>query len=186
MRGLVQRVLGASVTVADETIGEIRGPGLLLLVGVTHTDTEAEARKLAEKVYQLRIFDGAAIAAADSGAADSGPANSGPANSGPADSGVPGRDRDGLDPTSRGTEVSAADLGLPVLVVSQFTLYGSTSKGRRPTWEAAAPGPVAEPLVNAVADRLRVLGAHVATGRFGGDMAVQLVNDGPMTLLIEI
>ena len=181
MRGLVQRVLGASVTVADETIGEIRGPGLLLLVGVTHTDTEAEARKLAEKVYQLRIFDGAAIAAADSGAADSGPANSGPA-----DSGVPGRDRDGLDPTSRGTEVSAADLGLPVLVVSQFTLYGSTSKGRRPTWEAAAPGPVAEPLVNAVADRLRVLGAHVATGRFGGDMAVQLVNDGPMTLLIEI
>ncbi len=146
MRGLVQRVSGAQVSVAGEVIGEIRGPGLLLLVGVTHSDTEVEARKLAEKVYQLRIFEGA----------------------------------------GRGAEVSAADLGLPVLVVSQFTLYGSTDKGRRPTWEAAAPGSVAEPLVTAVVERLRVLGAPVSTGRFGADMDVQLVNDGPITLLVEV
>jgi D-tyrosyl-tRNA(Tyr) deacylase len=140
----VQRVSEARVSVAGEVVGELRGPGLLLLVGVTHSDTQAEARKLAEKAYQLRIFDG---------------------------------------PT---TEVSAADLALPVLVVSQFTLYASTAKGRRPTWEAAAPGAAAEPLVDAVADRLRALGAEVATGRFGADMAVQLVNDGPMTVLLEI
>ncbi|HQZ86955.1 MAG TPA: D-aminoacyl-tRNA deacylase [Actinomycetota bacterium] len=146
MRGLVQRVSGAQVSVAGEVIGAIRGPGLLLLVGVTHSDTEVEARKLADKVYRLRIFDDA----------------------------------------GQGAEVSAADLALPVLVVSQFTLYGSTDKGRRPTWEAAAPGSVAEPLVTAVVERLRVLGAQVATGSFGADMAVQLVNDGPITLLIEV
>jgi D-aminoacyl-tRNA deacylase len=82
-------------------------------------------------------------------------------------------------------EKSASDVGAPILVVSQFTLYANTAKGRRPTWNAAAPGAVAEPLVNAFADALRGLGAHVETGVFGADMQVALVNDGPVTLLLE-
>jgi D-aminoacyl-tRNA deacylase len=82
-------------------------------------------------------------------------------------------------------ERSAADAGAPVLVISQFTLYGDTRKGRRPTWNAAAPGPVAEPLVDAVVDALRARGLTVATGVFGADMAVELVNDGPVTILLE-
>ena len=82
-------------------------------------------------------------------------------------------------------ELSAVDAGAPVLVVSQFTLYGDTRKGRRPTWNAAAPGPVAEPLVEAFVDALRGRGLHVETGVFGADMAVELVNDGPVTILLE-
>ena len=82
-------------------------------------------------------------------------------------------------------EQSAADVGAPVLVVSQFTLYADTRKGRRPTWNAAAPGPVAEPLVRAVVEALRQRGLEVATGVFGADMAVELVNDGPVTILLE-
>ncbi|GAB4086555.1 D-aminoacyl-tRNA deacylase [Myceligenerans cantabricum] len=82
-------------------------------------------------------------------------------------------------------ERSATDAGAPVLVVSQFTLYGDARKGRRPTWSAAAPGPVAEPLVDAVVDDLRGRGLEVATGRFGADMTVELVNDGPVTILLE-
>ena len=156
MRAVVQRSRGASVAVAGEVIGRFTGPGLVVLVGVTHDDDEAGAVKLADKVYGLRIFDAAAL-----------------------------RDTDHcLAPGSR--EVSASDLGLPVLVISQFTLYGSTRKGRRPTWEAAAPGPVAEPLVERVAERFRELGATVATGRFGAEMAVSLTNDGPMTVLVDV
>ncbi|MBI5338084.1 MAG: D-tyrosyl-tRNA(Tyr) deacylase [Mycolicibacterium rufum] len=83
-------------------------------------------------------------------------------------------------------EKSASDIGAPILVVSQFTLYGNTTKGRRPTWNAAAPGAVAEPLVNAFADALHALGAHVQTGAFGADMAVALVNDGPVTVQLEL
>ena len=83
-------------------------------------------------------------------------------------------------------ELSAADLGLPVLVVSQFTLYGDTRKGRRPSWVDAAPGAVAEPLVDAVIAELRARGATVATGRFGARMQVSSVNDGPFTLLLEV
>jgi D-tyrosyl-tRNA(Tyr) deacylase len=83
-------------------------------------------------------------------------------------------------------ERSAVDLAAPVLVVSQFTLYADTRKGRRPSWGAAAPGPVAQPLVEAFATALRGLGLEVATGRFGADMAVELVNDGPVTLLLEV
>jgi D-tyrosyl-tRNA(Tyr) deacylase len=82
-------------------------------------------------------------------------------------------------------ERSAVDEGAPVLVVSQFTLYADTRKGRRPSWSAAAPGAVAEPLVDAFAAALRTEGLEVATGRFGADMAVELVNDGPVTLVLE-
>jgi D-aminoacyl-tRNA deacylase len=82
-------------------------------------------------------------------------------------------------------ERSVLDDGAPVLVVSQFTLYGDARKGRRPTWNAAAPGPVAEPVVGAVVAALRARGVEVAQGRFGADMAVELINDGPVTLLIE-
>jgi D-tyrosyl-tRNA(Tyr) deacylase len=82
-------------------------------------------------------------------------------------------------------ERSAVDGGAPVLVVSQFTLYADTRKGRRPSWSAAAPGPVAEPLVDAVVQALRARGLTVATGVFGAHMEVQLVNDGPVTILLE-
>ncbi len=143
MRVLVQRVTSASVSVGGEVVGEIRpsGQGLLALVGVTHSDTDAIARRLAQKLWQLRILD---------------------------------------------DERSAADTAAPILVISQFTLYANTVKGRRPTWNAAAPGAVAEPLVTAFADALRELGAHVETGVFGADMAVELVNDGPVTVLLEL
>lgn len=82
-------------------------------------------------------------------------------------------------------EQSVAEVGAPVLVVSQFTLYGDARKGRRPTWNQAAPGPVAEPLVDAVVAALRERGLTVETGRFGADMQVDLVNDGPVTILLE-
>ncbi|WNG86204.1 D-aminoacyl-tRNA deacylase [Mycobacterium sp. ITM-2016-00317] len=143
MRILVQRVSSARVTVGGETVGEIRpqSQGLLALVGVTHDDDPAKARRLAEKLWQLRILD---------------------------------------------DEKSACDIGAPVLVVSQFTLYGNTAKGRRPTWNAAAPGSVAEPLVETFAASLAELGADVATGVFGADMQVELVNDGPVTVLLEL
>ena len=154
MRAVIQRVDGADVVVAGEVIGSIAGPGLLMLVGVTHTDDEAIARRLAQKAYDLRIFDATRFEACHE----------------------PGGPK----------EVSASDLGLPVLVVSQFTLYADTRKGRRPTWDAAAPGPVAEPLVDIVADELRSRGASVATGRFGADMRVRLVNDGPTTIIIDV
>ena len=160
MRALVQRVDGARVVVDGEVVGQIEGPGLCLLVGATHEDTPERAARLADKAYDLRIFDAAALGERVAGI-----------------SVPPGRDT---------TEVSASDAGLPVLVVSQFTLYAQTRKGRRPTWEQAAPGPVAEPLVQAVADRLRARGATVAQGRFGAMMRVELVNDGPVTLLLEV
>ncbi|MFT4396774.1 D-aminoacyl-tRNA deacylase [Gordonia lacunae] len=85
-----------------------------------------------------------------------------------------------------GPERAAADLDAPILVISQFTLYAATAKGRRPSWNAAAPGPVAEPLVEAVVEALRSLGATVATGRFGAHMEVALVNDGPVTLVLDV
>jgi D-tyrosyl-tRNA(Tyr) deacylase len=83
-------------------------------------------------------------------------------------------------------EHSAADVDAPILVISQFTLYANTAKGRRPSWNAAAPRPVAEPLVTVFAEALRGLGAHVETGVFGADMQVELVNDGPVTVLLEL
>jgi D-aminoacyl-tRNA deacylase len=140
VRAVVQRVTRASVTVDGRVVGALPGPGLVVLVGVTHDDGPAQVELLARKVAELRIL------------------------------------RD---------ERSAADAGAPVLVVSQFTLYGDTRKGRRPTWNAAAPGPVAEPLVDAVVEALRARGLTVASGVFGADMAVELVNDGPVTILLE-
>ena len=140
VRAVVQRVTRASVSVAGEVVGRIDGPGLLVLLGVTHEDGPEQVELVARKVAQLRILRG---------------------------------------------EESAVDAGAPVLLVSQFTLYADTRKGRRPTWNAAAPGPVAQPLVEAVAVALRGYGLHVETGRFGADMAVELVNDGPTTILLE-
>jgi D-aminoacyl-tRNA deacylase len=126
--------------VAGTVAGRLAAPGLVVLVGVTHTDTAATAAALASKIYYLRILDG---------------------------------------------ERSCADTGAPLLVISQFTLYADTAKGRRPSWGAAAPGPVAEPLVTSFATALRDLGAIVETGVFGADMEVELVNDGPVTLILE-
>jgi D-tyrosyl-tRNA(Tyr) deacylase len=145
VRALVQRVTEARVTVAGEVVGEI-GAGLCVLVGATHTDTPATAHKLADKVWNLRVFDD--------------------------DEGVMNR--------------SAADVGGGMLVVSQFTLYADTRKGRRPAWSAAAAPEAAEPLVGVFAEALRDLGARVATGRFGADMQVALVNDGPVTLMLDV
>ena len=163
VRGLVQRVAEASVTVEGEVVGAI-GPGLCLLVGVTHTDTRATAAALAEKVFHLRVLE---------------PAGSGGRKE-PAGS-------EGRKERGGGPERSLADVAEPaVLVVSQFTLYADTSRGRRPSWLAAAPGPVAEPLVDAVAERLAALGCTVATGRFGASMLVALVGDGPVTVLLEL
>jgi D-tyrosyl-tRNA(Tyr) deacylase len=141
MRAVAQRVSQASVSVDGAVIGAIDGPGLLVLVGVTHDDTAEKARKLAAKLWGMRILDG---------------------------------------------EKSCSDVGAPLLVVSQFTLYADTAKGRRPSWNNAAPGPVAEPLVDAVVAELRALGATVETGKFGADMKVALVNDGPVTIIVEL
>lgn len=145
MRGLVQRVTRASVTVDGEVVGAI-GPGLCVLVGVTHDDDVTAATRLADKVWHLRVM----------------------------------ADADGV------MDLGVADTTGEVLVVSQFTLYGDTRKGRRPSWVAAARPEQAEPLVQAVVDALRSLGATVATGVFGADMGVELVNDGPVTVLLEV
>lgn len=159
MRAVVQRVDGARVFVAGEVVGRIDGPGLCVLVGVTHGDTPAQASRLADKVHDLRIFDDSSLGEREVG--------------------------QGL-PAGGPRELSASDLDLPILVVSQFTLYGKTGKGRRPTWEHAAARAQAEPLVRALAERLRQRGASVAEGRFGADMRVELVNDGPMTVIIDV
>lgn len=150
---MVQRASGARVVVGSDVVASFDGPGLVVLVGVTHDDTVDRARRLAAKVHDLRVFEP--------------------------------RHAAGPVPEDR-RELSAAELGLPLIVVSQFTLYGDTRKGRRPTWTAAAPGPVAEPLVDAVAAALRERGAAVGTGVFGADMRVELVNDGPITLVIDV
>jgi D-aminoacyl-tRNA deacylase len=144
MRALVQRVSRARVVVGTEVTGEI-GPGLCVLVGVTHTDNDATARRLAEKVWFLRILE-----------------------------------RDGQ------MDRSLADVGGSVLVVSQFTLYADVSRGRRPSWAGAAPADRAEPLVTAFGAALEGLGAKVETGTFGAMMDVELVNHGPVTILLEV
>ncbi|MEV6365348.1 D-aminoacyl-tRNA deacylase [Micromonospora musae] len=140
MRAVVQTVGRASVTVDGDVVGAI-DEGLLVLLGVTHTDTGETARTMARKVHELRILD---------------------------------------------EERSAADTGAPILVVSQFTLYGDARKGRRPSWTAAAPAEVAEPLVTAVVEALRERGAKVETGRFRAHMLVESVNVGPRTILLDL
>ena len=123
------------------------GPGLCVLVGVTHSDDERVARKLAEKTWHLRIF----------------------------------QDEAGL------MNNALADQPAPAaLCISQFTLYADTSRGRRPAWTEAAPGLAAEPVFNEFVRWLGQLGSVVATGRFGARMLVELVNDGPVTLMIEV
>lgn len=154
----MQRVDGASVLVDGQVVGSIEGPGLCVLVGVTHGDTRAGAERLADRVLDMRLFDPERLGE---------------------------RFLERCADLGRPREVSAADLDLPVLVVSQFTLYGRTSKGRRPTWEEAAPAAAAEPLVAAFCARLRARGATVAEGIFGAMMRVQLVNDGPVTVIVE-
>ncbi|RKN49168.1 D-aminoacyl-tRNA deacylase [Micromonospora endolithica] len=140
MRAVVQTVGRAGVTVDGEVVGAI-DDGLLVLLGVTHSDTVETARTMARKVHELRILDG---------------------------------DR------------SAADTGAPILVVSQFTLYGDARKGRRPSWTQAAPAELAEPLVEEVVRSLRERGAKVETGRFRTHMLVESVNVGPRTLLLDL
>ena len=140
MRAVIQRVLSASVTVDGTVVGAIDEPGLLVYLGVTHSDGPEDVAWMARKVRDLRIL------------------------------------RD---------EQSASDTGAPVLVVSQFTLYGDARKGRRPTWQAAAPGEVSEPLYEAVCAELERLGTRVERGVFGAMMRVTSVNDGPFTVWLE-
>ena len=140
MRAVITRVSQASVTVDDEVVGELPRPGLLVLAGVGHADTPAEAERLARKIWGLRILD---------------------------------------------DELSASDINAPILVISQFTLFASTRKGRRPGWSKAAPGEVGEPLVEALCESLEREGAEVYRGRFGAHMQVASVNDGPITILID-
>ena len=145
MRALVQRVSRARVVVEGDVVGEI-GAGLCVFVGVTHDDDETRARRLAEKVWRLRVL------------------------------------ADGHGVMNR----SLAETAGEALVVSQFTLYADTRRGRRPSWVDAAPGDVAEPLVDAFCAALRDLGCRVATGRFGAHMQVELANDGPVTISLEL
>lgn len=128
------------MVVEGETVGEIRRPGLFVLVGVGHDDGPAEVDLIARKIADLRLLEG---------------------------------------------EQSVTDVGAPVLVVSQFTLLADTRKGRRPSWNAAAPGDVAEPVVAQVISALRARGLMVATGRFGEHMEIDLVADGPVTIVVD-
>ncbi|WP_104107066.1 D-aminoacyl-tRNA deacylase [Nocardioides sp. 616] len=140
MRAVIQRVLSASVAIDGEVVGELSLPGLLVYLGVTHTDGPDEVSWMARKIWDLRLLR---------------------------------------------EERSASEADAPILVVSQFTLYGDAVKGRRPTWAAAAPGPVSEPVYDAVCAELEALGAHVERGVFGADMQVASLNDGPVTLILE-
>lgn len=144
MKALIQRVSAGSVVVNGRSVGEI-GRGFVVLLGVTHSDTQTEADWLANKVAGLRVFED-----------EAGKMN-----------------------------LSLLDVGGSVLVVSQFTLYGDARKGKRPSFTNAAPPEIAEPLVDYFCDRLREQGLPVATGIFGAHMAVNIHNDGPVTLLLE-
>lgn len=144
MRAVIQRVTRAKVIVEDRVVGEI-GHGLLVLLGITHADTQADADYLASKIVALRIFDDAA----------------GKMN------------------------VSLKDAGGGLLVVSQFTLYGDVRRGLRPSWSDAAPPEIAEPLYNYFVESSRKLIEPVETGSFRAMMQVELINDGPVTLIVD-
>lgn len=146
MKALIQRVTEAQVKVGEESLGQI-GRGVVVLLGVTPTDTQKEADFLAEKIANLRIFPG--------------------------------------DNPNSDFDKSLLDLVLSVLAVSQFTLYASTEKGRRPDFGLAARPELAEPLYDYFVNKMRALGLKVETGRFGAHMSVHLVNDGPCTLILE-
>jgi len=146
VRSVVQRVAWARVSVAGEVVGSLDEPGLVVLLGVTHGDGDAEALAMASKLANLRIL----------------------------------RDAEGR------MNRSVTEAGGGLLVISQFTLYADASKGRRPSFTAAAPGEAAEPLVDSVVGHLRAGGAQVATGRFGADMLVELANDGPVTVILDV
>jgi D-tyrosyl-tRNA(Tyr) deacylase len=140
VRAVIQRVLSASVSVEGQVVGQITEPGLLVYLGITHTDGAPDVAWMARKIRDLRILR---------------------------------------------EEQSAGDVGAPVLVVSQFTLYADARKGRRPTWQAAAPREVSEPTYAAVCAELERLGTSVARGVFGADMQVSAVNDGPITVILD-
>ena len=144
MRALVQRVKEARVEVDGKVVGQI-GPGLLILLGVCVTDTEAELRWVADKCLNLRIFE----------------------------------DADGK------FNHSVLETKGEILVVSQFTLYGDASRGRRPSFTAAAVPAIAEPLYEKFAETLRAAGVKVATGVFGAMMEISLQNSGPVTIMVE-
>lgn len=144
MRAVVQRVTRASVTVEDETVGEI-GKGLVILLGVASDDTQNDVEYLAEKIAALRVFD----------------------------------DEDGR------MNLSVKDAGGALLVVSQFTLYGDVRRGLRPSWSDAAAPEIAEPLYEAFVLTVRKSLAHVAIGSFRRMMLLELVNDGPVTILVD-
>jgi len=156
MRAVVQRVDSASVEVGGQIVGQFSGPGLMVLVGVSIDDDISKCALLADKIWKLRIFERNTLIAK------------------------------GITVAAETNEVSAADGKLPILVLSQFTLFADISKGRRPTWQQAARGEQAEPLVNSVIRALRDLGAEVETGKFGADMRITQVCDGPMTVLLEV
>lgn len=144
MRAVVQRVSQARVHAGEEIVGQV-GRGLLVLLGVTHSDTLEQARWLADKILGLRIF----------------------------------ADAEGK------MNLGVAEVGGEVLVVSQFTLYGDCRKGRRPSFVDAALPETAIPLYEAFIDAVRAQGIRTATGRFGAMMQVELVNDGPVTLIVD-
>jgi D-tyrosyl-tRNA(Tyr) deacylase len=144
MRAVLQRVTRASVTIEDETVGEI-GPGLVVLLGVTHDDVDRDVEYLVEKITSLRIFED-----------EAGHMN-----------------------------LSLAETGGALLIVSQFTLFGDSRRGRRPSFSSAAPPEIAQSLYDKFVELARKRVSHVATGKFGSMMKVELVNDGPVTILLD-
>lgn len=162
MRVVLQRVAHASVTVNGEVTGAI-GRGFLLLVGVTHEDGEAEVAAMAKKIANLRVF--------------------------PDDAGAMNRSALDLLGEWAGTPATIAvdqrEAPVAMLVVSQFTLYADTKKGRRPSFIGAARPEQAEPLVDRLSESLCALGIPVATGSFGAHMDVELLNDGPVTIILD-
>ncbi len=144
LRALIQRVSMAKVTVDNQILGQIQN-GLLILLGITHGDTEEKAAWLAEKAASLRVF-----------------------------------------PDANGKmNLDLVESGGAILVISQFTVYGDCTKGRRPSFINAARPEVAEPLYEYFIRKLRLLGITTHTGKFGVDMKVELVNDGPVTLIAD-
>ncbi|CAN5498682.1 D-aminoacyl-tRNA deacylase [soil metagenome] len=173
MRAVLQRVSSATVRVEGEVVGQI-GSGVLALVAATHEDTEQDVATMARKIADVRIL------ADDTSLSDHITQTSDDIT----------QTSDDITQTSDHVTQTKDDVtqtkdAPAALIVSQFTLYGTTKKGRRPSWSAAAPGPVAEPMVDAVAAAVRARGIEVATGVFGAQMAVELVNDGPFTLIVD-